>query len=65
MFYKTNTLSKRDMATYENLLRIKPASSTLSIEALVMCSRNKPFQWFATLPDSKRQDILDSSRKMA
>jgi hypothetical protein len=62
---KTNTLSERDMATLDNLLRIKPASSSLSLEAFVMCSKNKPFQWLATLPDSERQDILDSVRKMA
>ncbi|XP_060585907.1 uncharacterized protein LOC132741695 [Ruditapes philippinarum] len=62
---KTNTLSERDMATLDNLLRIKPASSSLSLEAFVMCSKNKPFQWLATLPDSERQDILDSARKMA
>jgi hypothetical protein len=53
------------MATLDNLLRIKPASSSLSLEAFVMCSKNKPFQWLATLPDSERQDILDSARKMA
>ena len=42
---KTNTISERDFAKLDRLLREKPNATTLSLEAIVLFSNNKTGKW--------------------
>ena len=61
----TNTVSERDMAVLDNLLKIKPSASNLTLEVIVMCTKNKPLSWLRSLPEDEKNTILDKARQMA
>ena len=42
---KTNTLSERDFGKLDRLLREKPNTSTLALEAYILFSNNKTAKW--------------------
>ena len=42
---KTNTVSERDFAQLDRLLREKPNASILSLEAMILFSNNKTAKW--------------------
>ena len=53
---KTNTVSKRDFAQLDRLLREKPNCTTMSLEAMIMFSNNKTSKWIGEKsPEEKEQ----------
>jgi len=61
----TNAISERDMAILDNLLKIKPSASNLTLEVIVMCTMNKPITWLRNLPEEEKNSILNNARRMA
>ncbi|KAK6168725.1 hypothetical protein SNE40_019911 [Patella caerulea] len=59
----TNAISERDMAILDNLLRIKPSSSTMSLETILMWTRNKPSVWLETMSENEKDSILKQAMK--
>lgn len=60
---KTNTISERDFAQLDRLLREKPNATTMSIEAMVMFSNNKTSNWIRTLSDEHRTELFKQARE--
>ena len=61
---KTNTISERDFAQLDRLLREKPNATIMSLEAMIMFSNNKSAQWVAMLSDKQRQQLFKQAREM-
>ncbi|XP_050406897.1 uncharacterized protein LOC126822195, partial [Patella vulgata] len=59
----TNVISERDMAILDNLLRIKPSSSTMSLETILMWTRNKPSVWLETMSENEKDNVLKHAMK--
>ena len=62
---KTNTISERDFAQLDRLLREKPNATTMSIEAMVMFSNNKTSRWIRSLSDESRTNLFKQAREKA
>ncbi|KAK6182848.1 hypothetical protein SNE40_010438 [Patella caerulea] len=54
----TNAISENDMAILDNFLRIKPSSSTMSLETILIRTRNKPSVWLETMSENEKDNIL-------
>lgn len=57
---KTNTISERDFAKLDRLLREKPNATTLSLEAVILFSNNKTAQWLHEKSLAEREELLSS-----
>lgn len=55
---KTNTISERDFAQLDRLLREKPNATTMSLEAMVMFSNNKTAKWLQTKTAKEREQLF-------
>ena len=62
---KTNTVSKRDFAQLDRLLREKPNASVLSLEAMILFSNNKTGKWLNEKLPSERSELLRKARAHA
>ena len=62
---KTNTISERDFAKLDRLLREKPNASTLSLEAIVLFSNNKTASWLQSKPQDEKEKLLRKARLCA
>lgn len=51
---KTNTISERDMAILDNLLKVKPSARPITLETILMWSRNKPSDWLSTQSENDK-----------
>lgn len=59
----TNLISERDFGSLDVLMRMKPATSTLYLEYLIMWSHNKTSKWLKELSVEKKERIMVSGRK--
>ena len=59
---KTNTVSERDFAQLDRLLREKPNASILSLEAMVLFSNNKTARWLNEKSQAERSLLLQKAR---
>ena len=62
---KTNTVSERDFAKLDRLLREKPNASLLALEAHILFSTNKTSKWLAQQAIHKQESLLASGRRLA
>jgi hypothetical protein len=58
----TNTLSERDFAQLDILMRTNPSASTTTFEFIIMWTNNKTSDWLNSLPADKEQSIHDDAR---
>ena len=59
---KTNTVSERDFAQLDRLLREKPNASILSLEAMILFSNNKTAKWLNEKSEAERLKLLQKAR---
>ena len=59
---KTNTVSERDFAILDRLLREKPNASLLSLEAMILFSNNKTARWLNEKSEAERSKLLQNAR---
>ena len=61
----TNTISERDFAKFDRLLREKPHASTLALEAHILFTNNKTSKWFDQKSETEKAKMMDEARKNA
>ncbi len=61
----TNTISERDFAKFDRLLREKPHASTLALEAHILFTNNKTSQWFDQKSETEKAKMMEEARKNA
>ena len=59
---KTNTVSERDFAQLDRLLREKPNATILSLEAMILFSNNKTAKWLSEKSQAERSKLLQKAR---
>ena len=62
---KTNTISERDFAKLDRLLREKPHASHMCLEAHILFSNNKTAKWLFDKSEEERATLFKSARIMA
>ena len=62
---KTNTVSERDFAKLDRLLREKPNATTLSLEAMILFTNNKTASWLRAKPNEEVRELMQKARSMA
>ena len=62
---KTNTVSERDFAQLDRLLREKPNASVLSLEAMILFSNNKTAKWLSDKDPAERSELLQKAKASA
>ena len=60
---KTNTVSERDFAQLDRLLREKPNATTLSLEALILFNNNQTSKWLDEKEASVQAELMAKARK--
>ena len=60
---KTNTVSERDFAQLDRLLREKPNATTLSLEALILLNNNQTSKWLDEKEASVQAELMAKARK--
>ena len=60
---KTNTVSERDFAQLDRLLREKPNSAIISLEALILFNNNQTYKWLDHKEPSVRAELMANARK--
>ena len=60
---KTNTISERDFAKLDRLLREKPHATTMSLEAHILFSNNKTREWLETKSPDELKLLMETARK--
>jgi E1A/CREB-binding protein len=58
----TNTVSERDFAQLDVLMRTKPSAFTTTFESIIMWTNNKTSDSLNSLPADEKQSILDDAR---
>lgn len=53
------------MAVIDNLIRVKPAASCLTLEMQTVSQKNRPFQWLSILSENEKLQIPERARKIA
>ena len=61
----SNTVSERDFAKLDRLLREKPNATTIALEGLVLFSNNKTAQWLNEKSFEDREALFKKARKIA
>ena len=61
----TNTISERDFAQLDRLLREKPNASMIALEAHILFSNNKTSEWLRTKSSEERSVLFEKARKNA
>ena len=62
---KSNVVSERDFAKLDWLLREKPNSTTLSLEAMILFSSNKTIKWLNVKSAKEIEHLMQIARKKA
>ena len=60
---KTNTISERDFAKLDHLIREKPHSTTMSLEAHILFSNNKTREWLDSKSPDELKLLMETARK--
>ena len=60
---KTNTISERDFAQLDRLLRQKPNAKTTSLEGMILFTNNKTAKWLNEKSEEEREVLLARARK--
>ena len=60
---KTNTISERDFAKLDWLLREKPHATILSLEAHILFSNNKTKEWLESKSPEEFKSLMETARK--
>ena len=60
----TNTVSERDFAKLDRLIREKPHSTILALEAHILFSNNKTSSWFASQTPEVQSELMETARRM-
>ena len=60
----TNTVSERDFAKLDRLIREKPHSTVLALEAHILFSNNKTSSWFASQTPEVQSELMETARRM-
>ena len=60
----TNTVSERDFAKLDRLIREKPHSTILALEAHILFSNNKTSLWFASQTPEVQSELMETARRM-
>ena len=60
---KTNTISERDFAKLDRLLREKPHATMLSLEAHILFSNNKTREWLESKSPVELKALMETARK--
>ena len=60
---KTNTISERDFAKLDRLLREKPHATMLSLEAHILFSNNKTKEWLESKSPEELKSLMETARK--
>ena len=58
----TNTISERDFAQLDRLLREKPNATILSLEAMILFCNNKTAEWLNSKTATERGELLRKAR---
>ena len=61
---KTNTISERDFAQLDRLIREKPHSTMLSLEAHILFSNNKTSEWLHNKSKEELKKLMETARKV-
>ena len=61
---KTNTISERDFAKLDQLLREKPHATMLSLEAHILFSNNKTREWLESKSPDELKSLMETARKL-
>ena len=61
----TNTISERDFAKMDRLLREKPNASMLAIEAHVLFTNNRTAEWLSEKSLKEKEVLFSNARKVA
>lgn len=61
----TNSVSERDFAKFDRLIREKPHASTLALEAHILFTNNKTSKWFHLKSTAEREKLMEEARKNA
>lgn len=61
----TNTISERDFAQLDRLLREKPNATMLALEAHILFSNNRTSEWLEAKSPEQRSKLFDEARKNA
>ncbi len=61
----TNTISERDFAKFDRLLREKPHASTLALEAHILFTNNKTSKWLNRKSMAEKEKLMEEVRKNA
>ena len=61
---KTNTISERDFAQLDRLIREKPHSTMLSLEAHILFSNNKTSEWLHNKSKKELKTLTESAQKV-
>ena len=61
----TNTISERDFAKMDRLIREKPNASVLAIEAPVLFTNNKTTEWLSSKSPTEKEVLFSNARKLA
>ena len=59
----SNTISERDFATLDRLLREKPNATTLTLEGIILFSNNKTARWLQEKSTEDREMLFAKARK--
>ena len=59
----TNTVSERDFAILDILLRLKPAAAFLSLETYILWINNKPSAWLKEMDPHEKDTLLTTACK--
>lgn len=61
---KTNTISERDFAKLDRLIREKPHATMLSLEAHILFSNNKTMDWLDSKSPDEVKTLMETARKL-
>ena len=61
---KTNTISERDFAQLDRLIREKPHSTMLSLEAHILFTNNKTSEWLHNKSKEELKKLMETARKV-
>lgn len=61
----TNTISERDFAKFDRLLREKPHASTLALEAHILFTNNQTSKWLHNKSAAEKSKMMEDARKIA
>ena len=62
---KTNTVSERDFAMLDRLMREKPNASTAALEGMILYNNNKTGAWLAERTEAEREDLFQKARHLS